>query len=261
MRALTLHQPWAWAVAEGIKRVENRTWAPPRSFISLPQPEQIFAIHAGKTWDESAYDALDRLLGPDEPDPPRSWEVVRGAVIAVARYDQLASNNNFYALGAPVVERELGADQVRWFFGPYGWLLADIVKLPEPVPCRGYQGLWTLPADVESDVVEQARAARIAAARAAPARCQVCAAPATCFGEYESCDGTQAGYGCDAHCGHGNEDGWCEVVSPPLRVTPEQLVCDSTYKTVTAEDDLGDDAEAILGKPLVDAMRRAKEDS
>ena len=42
-----------------------------------------------------------------------------------------------------------------WYAGRYGWLLADRQRLVEPVPCRGRQGLWTLPADVEAQVREQ----------------------------------------------------------------------------------------------------------
>lgn len=39
--------------------------------------------------------------------------------------------------------------------GPIGWVLADVIALPEPVPCRGAQGLWTLPDDVERRVMAQ----------------------------------------------------------------------------------------------------------
>lgn len=38
-------------------------------------------------------------------------------------------------------------------------------------------------------------------------RCYVCGAPATCIGRYEG-HGPVRG-GCDEHCAHGNEDGWC----------------------------------------------------
>ena len=41
-------------------------------------------------------------------------------------------------------------------------------------------------------------------------RCAFCRAPATCFGEYETCDGSGEGFACDECCGCGNEDGWCE---------------------------------------------------
>jgi hypothetical protein len=51
-------------------------------------------------------------------------------------------------------------DQRRWFFGPFGYVLRDVRALATPVPCRGWQGFWTLPDDIESAVNEQlARAA------------------------------------------------------------------------------------------------------
>jgi len=40
------------------------------------------------------------------------------------------------------------------------WVFRDRRHLAEPVPCKGAQGLWTLPVDVEAAVVAQlARAA------------------------------------------------------------------------------------------------------
>ena len=53
---------------------------------------------------------------------------------------------------------------------------------------------------------------RIATARRGAHVRAHCGEPATCFGEYETCDGTSAGYACDTCCGHGSEDGWCEEV-------------------------------------------------
>ena len=31
---------------------------------------------------------------------------------------------------------------------PYWWDLSSIVRLPDPIPCRGDVGMWTLDADV-----------------------------------------------------------------------------------------------------------------
>lgn len=49
-------------------------------------------------------------------------------------------------------------------------------------------------------------------------KCDVCGNPATCKGEYE---GPGVGFSCDDHCGHGNEDGWCEPVSRILATTED----------------------------------------
>jgi hypothetical protein len=43
VKALTLHQPWASLVALGVKTIETRSWAAPRSLVG-----QHIAIHAGK---------------------------------------------------------------------------------------------------------------------------------------------------------------------------------------------------------------------
>lgn len=62
MKALTLLNPWAQAIAYWGKDVENRTWAPPASLVG----ERI-AIHAGKlpltgAAAENAVDPLDGFL-------------------------------------------------------------------------------------------------------------------------------------------------------------------------------------------------------
>lgn len=136
--ALTLWQPWAGIVAAGIKRVENRDWAPPRWLVG-----QQFAIHAGKRWDDEGATFCAKVMdwGPNPAWPPLAQ--VRGAVIAVATLAGCAFHD--YGLLAGF------EDQAPWFFGPYGWLLRDVVAI-EPVPCRGFQKLWALPAAVEAEV-------------------------------------------------------------------------------------------------------------
>lgn len=47
--------------------------------------------------------------------------------------------------------------------------------------------------------------------------CQMCGAPATCYGAYE---GNAPGYSCDACCGHGCEDGQCEMLPSCCGETP-----------------------------------------
>jgi hypothetical protein len=49
MKALTLWQPWSWAIAHAGKRIENRTWRPLGCVIN-----QQIAIHAGKQLDLDA---------------------------------------------------------------------------------------------------------------------------------------------------------------------------------------------------------------
>jgi hypothetical protein len=130
LRALTIHQPWAWAIAHAGKRIENRTWKPPVSLVG-----SHLAIHAGKVFSDDGELSLI-LRGFDPPDT-----YVRGAIVAVAKV-------------AGWVERS--GDP--WFVGPIGWELSEL-RVFEPVPCKGAQGLWLVPDGVLSIVRERWKAA------------------------------------------------------------------------------------------------------
>lgn len=132
MRALTIRQPWAWAILHAGKRLENRSWRPPNAVAG-----QTIAIHAGRAIDAQAVLPLGVTA-------PGSEQFALGAVVGTARVVTYSDGAE-----APWI------DQVLWWRGPVAWLLADVRVLPVPVPCRGAQGLWTLPADVEAAVLAQ----------------------------------------------------------------------------------------------------------
>jgi hypothetical protein len=109
-----LKQPWAWAVATGKKRIENRTW-------STRYRGPVF-IHASMKLDSAAVDWL-RRAGVTLP-----LRFVHGAVIAVAEI-------------VDVVTAADAAAFAPWFFGPYGFVLTNVRRLSRPVPERGRLGL------------------------------------------------------------------------------------------------------------------------
>ena len=117
IRGLTLQRPWPWAVAYAGKPLENRTWKPRQP------PGFYIAIHAGKGIDEVGSAWLLKHLKLDVL-PEQSTAT---GIIAVAKYDGYVTESD-----SP------------YFFGPYGWLLEDVVVLPEPIPHRGAQSLWEL---------------------------------------------------------------------------------------------------------------------
>lgn len=132
MRALTIWQPWAWLIAEGHKGVENRNWPLPKHLIG----ERV-AIHAASRlvgYDMIAFDILDEF---GIVVPPATEIAVR-CVVATVRL-------------VACVKTSLDP----FFNGPFGFEMDERCKLPEPVPCRGFQGFWTLPDDVLRQVVEQ----------------------------------------------------------------------------------------------------------
>lgn len=132
MKALTLHQPWAWAICYAGKDVENRTWRPPRWSIG-----RRIAIHAGLTWDAGAHIALQRMLGLDAGPPGRSslpLGAVVGTAIVAGWFD---SSGDAYGV----------QPQYRspWYQGAVGWVLRDARPTTAPIPIRGHQGLWEVP--------------------------------------------------------------------------------------------------------------------
>lgn len=151
MKALTLIRPWAAAVAHLGKNVENRTWRPPAGLFG-----QRFAIHAGVKIEAAMLTGINiaqEMRGlPTLPDagPQGIVCTVRLAGVATAVGELCWTDRD--ALAAA---RGFGPGFAHWFMGPVGWVLADVRTLAAPVPCRGAQGLWTLPADVEAAVMAQ----------------------------------------------------------------------------------------------------------
>jgi len=124
MRALTVQQPWAYAISHLGKDVENRTWKPPEHVVTT-----YIAIHAGKATDGSGYGAIRTIL--ERPDLDLSPGVMSlGKVVAVAKLAGWTRDS-----------------RSPWAFGPIVWILEDVRPLPNPTHAVGKQGLWTLSAN------------------------------------------------------------------------------------------------------------------
>lgn len=129
--ALTIWQPWAWAIVHGYKPVENRTWHPPGRHVG-----RWIAIHAGKQKPTEESLAMVEMLTPElVPE-----DLTLGAIVGVARLDRAVKE-----MDSP------------WFAGPVGWVFSAARKLDTPVPCKGAQGLWHLPQPIAESVREQLR--------------------------------------------------------------------------------------------------------
>lgn len=155
--ALTLWPEWAWAIAHRGKDIENRTWRPPEYLIG-----KWLAIHAGKhiggrPGDTALLEGLQDLLEMGEE---------AGAEIPV--FSDLIPQIATSAVVAVVkVRGSIHGDAKGWYAGPetcnahgsvvpnYGWQLDNVLVLPQPVPCKGAQGLWLPPPDVLAGVREQ----------------------------------------------------------------------------------------------------------
>src|SRR5579883_1550170 len=145
---ISVWQPWASLLVAGAKRIETRGWRFP-----LPLP-CCLAIHAAKKWDENLATLcvgepfLRWLKACDMPPPrsggraPRPVGMPFGAVVGVVRVGQCWTSER----AREVLGCATGGDVERAFgdYGPgrYGWVTDARMRLAEPVPLRGQQGIW-----------------------------------------------------------------------------------------------------------------------
>lgn len=119
MRAISIQQPWAWAILHAGKDVENRTWT--------TRYRGEIAIHATRLQTEWKL--------PKGVAPPAPGALVQKAVLGVVEIVEVVNHSSS-----------------RWFTGPYGFVLRNPRPLRQPVACPGNQNIWELPPAVARQV-------------------------------------------------------------------------------------------------------------
>jgi hypothetical protein len=132
MKALSIRQPWAFAILHLGKRVENRSWYTPF--------RGTFAIHAAKKWgrDEQAdlecfREEIVRRFSPAIP------TVHLGSLVGTAR------------LVDCIRPEQVMDDQQSWATGDWCFILDNVRVWEEPIKYTGALGFF------ESDVRMSAR--------------------------------------------------------------------------------------------------------
>ena len=154
LRALSIRQPWAWAIATQEKDVENRSWQ--------THYRGLIAVHASRRLDEDAVIPA--------PAAAEALQVLRAEVTLAHR---LTPSAEHMRLGRIVAVAEItgchedGECEREWgFCSPWAqrfqwhWQLSGVRPLAEPVPCKGALGLWRVPDDIESAIRAQLEASR-----------------------------------------------------------------------------------------------------
>lgn len=154
MRAISLWQPWASAIALGAKRIETRPWA-----TNYRGP---LAIHAAKrcvNWEMEDFDRSPLWRGALNLVCHRTLAVRDvlpfGAIVATCNLIGCFPVEDLPAAVLDEVHvRDGDIEERHWWterdMGNYcrrrfGWVLDDIEPLPEPVPWKGQQGFFNVP--------------------------------------------------------------------------------------------------------------------
>ena len=136
VNAFTCTGPYAILILCGIKRTENRSaWPEPR--------EGRAAISCSKSFCKEEYGRLIAWasvnLPPEDFEMLPSWREVKdwpGKIVGVCDYKA----------------RERSGKEA-WDEGyRYLWDLSNIVRLPDPIPCRGNMGMWEMPSELAAKV-------------------------------------------------------------------------------------------------------------
>lgn len=168
MRAITIQNPYAWAVAYDLKPVENRG----RQHPWASAVGEDVAIHAGKAWHDFGLDdsrvqqaLLKTFPHDDQVHTDGGWRrflrrsvpsllALDGKVVAVRRlrdvHDPAECPSRHGGASWTEARCDGWAEPDQWHL-----VFESGPRLPTPIPCRGYQGLWTLPTDVEAAVQSQ----------------------------------------------------------------------------------------------------------
>ena len=141
MRAMSVQQPYAWAIIHGGKDIENRRrQAPWNTLIG-----QRIAIHASRTWsDQGARDILIEDLIGRRP-TPADLTFTFGAIIGTALVHDVhlaAADGCCDPWGWEQPKHTASVD-------PIVHVTLSGVRATPWIPCSGQLGAWRLPADVE----------------------------------------------------------------------------------------------------------------
>jgi tetratricopeptide (TPR) repeat protein len=127
LRCLSIRQPWAWAIAAGLKDIENRSWT--------TEYRGPIVIHAGanKT-------VVSRLLKGADADLP-TITFAYSALVGVADV-------------VDVVPLSAELEDNPWAWGPYCWRIANPRCFAEPIAAKGRLNLYALREELAQRVRE-----------------------------------------------------------------------------------------------------------
>lgn len=135
--ALSVRQPWAYAISHLGKRAENRNW---HRNQAAHQVGELIAIHASLKSEPDDVEVL-RQHFYDVPDG-----LPLGRVVAVARLIDVLSAQD---------AAKQYPDQKPWISGPLCLVFGQVIQLQHPVVVGGALGFWLLPERVRLDVSAQ----------------------------------------------------------------------------------------------------------
>lgn len=138
-KALSIRQPWAWAILTAGKDIENRGW-----WTNIRGP---ICIHASKSMTKAEYeDCLDTVEHVG-----RLRQLPDG--VALPPFNQLQRGGIF---GIATIIDCVDTSESPWFFGKFGFVLSEVKPVPF-IPVKGALGFFNWRKNLTTDLAEQYR--------------------------------------------------------------------------------------------------------
>lgn len=158
--ALSIRQPWVWAILNAGKRVENRTQRWDYRGEVLLHASLFGALTAAQR--RKMGTGAEIRLTRAQDTVLEELEIVRDIYgIDAIELPRITPRMLFGDHLGAIVGKARIVDCVeesdsQWFVGPFGLVLEDVRPLAKPVPCKGALGLWIVPPDVIAQIQEAA---------------------------------------------------------------------------------------------------------
>jgi hypothetical protein len=160
MKALSLTQPWATLVAIGAKRYETRSWSTAfRGQLAIAAAKR-FPLDCRALAQESPFQEVLEAAGLSL----LHLKDLCGSILCVVDANGCVPTINLDT----ILDVEMPPLPAGWpmpgeheaAFGDYSakryaWPLADVFRLPTPIPASGALGIWEVPEDVAEQVYAQ----------------------------------------------------------------------------------------------------------
>lgn len=123
MLALTIKQPWLYAILNCGKDIENRNWKPSNQLLG-----QQIVLHSSKMFDEKFHKNCEK----------NKDVCICGAILGVATIKEVVQES-----------------KSKWFTGKYGLVLVNVMALKEPIYCKGKLGFWQVEKEIEEKIKKE----------------------------------------------------------------------------------------------------------
>ena len=132
MKVISVKQPWASLIVEGIKDIENRTWKCPEKYIGKRVLIHSSLAKSEFNFRKLQYKELNRLNLRRRYDNEQIKGKIIGSVEIVAC---VVNHPSIWAKKTELPEQL--SNRCIW-----NWVLANPIKFPKPIPTKGKLSFW-----------------------------------------------------------------------------------------------------------------------